>query len=77
MGRLEDILSLLARLSLERVLPMSRLIELEAESGSTDKDYLIISCHRGAELQQAAEQLRLSGNGVEWLEIPGEGRDSA
>ncbi|MNI98510.1 hypothetical protein D3C73_1573660 [compost metagenome] len=56
---------------------MSRLLELEAESGSTDTDYLIISCHRGTELQQAAEQLRLSGNGVEWLDIPGEVRDSA
>ncbi|KWX70966.1 hypothetical protein AMQ84_28480 [Paenibacillus riograndensis] len=77
MGRMEDILSLLARLSLERVLPMSRLLELEAERGSTDTDYLIISCHRGAGLQQAAEQLRLAGNGVEWLDIPGEGRNSA
>ncbi|MNL85270.1 hypothetical protein D3C87_2135300 [compost metagenome] len=74
---MEDILSLLARLSLERVLPMSRLLELEAERGSTDTDYLIISCHRGAGLQQAAEQLRLAGNGIEWLDIPGEGRNSA
>ncbi|MBW4080794.1 DUF58 domain-containing protein [Paenibacillus sp. S150] len=76
-GRLEDILGLLARLNLDRTVPMSRLLELEADKGIRDIDYLIISCHRGAELQQAAEQLRLPGNGVEWLEIPGEGRDSA
>ncbi|MHA6531975.1 DUF58 domain-containing protein [Paenibacillus sp. BAC0078] len=75
--RLEDLLGLLARLNLDRTLPMSRLLELEVESGASDTDYLIISCHRGTELQLAAEQLRLLGNGVEWLDIPAEGRDSA
>lgn len=77
MGRLDDILGLLARLHLDRTMPMSRLLEQEAEKGNIDTDYLIISCHLGPELQQAAEHLRLSGNGVEWLEIPASGRNSA
>lgn len=76
-GSLEELLGLLARLNLDRTLPMSRLLELEAESGRRDNDYLIVTCHRGAELQQAAEQLRLLGNGVKWLDIPETGRVSA
>ncbi|MNI61976.1 hypothetical protein D3C76_1847460 [compost metagenome] len=51
---------------------MSRLLELEAESYPDGNDYLIITCHRGQELQLAAEELRLLGNGVAWLDIPGE-----
>lgn len=74
---LEELLGLLARLNLDRTLPMSRLLELEAESGSRDNDYLIVTCHRGMELQLAAEQLRLLGNGVEWLDLPETGRVSA
>ncbi|WP_150275933.1 DUF58 domain-containing protein [Paenibacillus tepidiphilus] len=70
MGSLEEMLELLACLQLDRTLPMSRLLELEAEKGTEDTDYLIISCHRGPELQAAAEQLRSLGNGVEWLDIP-------
>ncbi|CAM4416062.1 DUF58 domain-containing protein [Paenibacillus typhae] len=76
-GSLLEVLGLLARLQLDRTLPMSRLLELEAENSPSDKDYLIISCHRGAELVHAAEELRLLGNGVAWLDIPAEGRDSA
>ncbi|MDF9839160.1 MULTISPECIES: DUF58 domain-containing protein [unclassified Paenibacillus] len=76
-GSLLEMLGLLARLQLDRTLPMSRLLELEAENSPSDRDYLIISCHRGAELMHAAEELRLLGNGVAWLDIPGEGRDSA
>lgn len=76
-GSLLEVLGLLARLQLDRTLPMSRLLELEAENSPSDNDYLIISCHRGAELVHAAEELRLLGNGVAWLDIPGEGRDSA
>ncbi|AIQ47062.1 hypothetical protein R70723_15100 [Paenibacillus sp. FSL R7-0273] len=72
-GSLLEMLGLLARLELDRTLPMSRLLELEAESSPSDNDYLIISCHRGAELELAAEELRLLGNGVAWLDIPGEG----
>lgn len=77
MGRLEDILSLLARLNLDWIMPMSRLLELEAEEEHSDKDYLIITCHRGRELQMAAEQLKQLGNGVEWLDIPDERRETA
>lgn len=82
-GSLEDILSLLARLNLERSVPMSRLLELELTQGSRDNDYLIISCHRGPELEQAAARLAWNGNGVEWLDLPplpepgNEGRASA
>ncbi|WNS45454.1 DUF58 domain-containing protein [Paenibacillus sp. MMS20-IR301] len=69
----EEYFGLLARLNLDRTLPMGRLLELEAEKGDRDTDYLIITCHRGAELQLAAEALSYLGNGVEWLDIPGEG----
>ncbi|WP_151733980.1 DUF58 domain-containing protein [Paenibacillus tengchongensis] len=72
-GALEEMLALLARLQLDRSLPMHRLLVLEAEKASDPADYLIISCHRGPELLAAAEQLRLLGNGVEWLDIPQDG----
>ena len=74
---LEELLELLSKLTLDRTLPMSRLLELQAEDGNRDSDFLIISCHRGAELQLAAEQLIVQGNGVEWLDIPEEGGFSA
>ncbi|KGE17160.1 DUF58 domain-containing protein [Paenibacillus wynnii] len=67
---LEELLELLSKLTLERTLPMSRLLELQAENGESDSDFLIITCHRGHELQIAAEQLLQQGNGVEWLDIP-------
>lgn len=70
---LEELLEILARLTLDRALPMSRLLELEAEKGNNDSDFLIISCHRGPELQLAAQQLMQRGNGVEWLDIPEQG----
>jgi len=74
---LEETLELLARLSLERSLPMNRLLELQAEEGARDTDYLIITCHQGAELVMAAEQLVEYGNSVEWLDIPQQGREPA
>ncbi|QSF47276.1 DUF58 domain-containing protein [Paenibacillus tianjinensis] len=74
---LEEMLGLLARLQLDRTIPMSRLLELEAESYPEGNDYLIITCHRGKELQQAAEELELLGNGLAWLDIPGEEGESA
>ncbi len=77
MSQLEDVLVLLAKLNLDRTLPMNRLLELQAESGVRDTDFLIISCHQGVELQMAAGQLSQLGNGVEWLNIPEQGRDSA
>lgn len=75
MASMEDMLELLARLRLDRTLPMSQLMEYQAESGRTDTDFLIISCHRGAELQKATELLLEQGNGVEWLDIPEQGRE--
>ncbi|MNZ50622.1 hypothetical protein D3C78_684140 [compost metagenome] len=77
MAELEDLLELLAKLELDRTLPMSRLLALQAESGISDTDFLIISCHRGAELQEAADLLLVLGNGIEWLDIPEQGGESA
>ncbi|OBZ14086.1 hypothetical protein A8L34_08935 [Bacillus sp. FJAT-27264] len=73
----EEMLELLARLTLDRTLPMNRLLELQAENGTRDTDYLIITCHQGADLLEAAVQLMQEGNGVEWLTIPEQGRESA
>ncbi|ASA21392.1 DUF58 domain-containing protein [Paenibacillus donghaensis] len=77
MGRLEDFLELLAKLELDRTLPMGRLLLEQAEAGAADTDYLLISCHQGAELQEAAGVLMDQGNGVEWLIIPQQGREIA
>lgn len=77
MAQMEEFLEVLAKLSLDRTLPMSRLLEMEAENGVSDIDYLIISCHQGAELQVATEVLMQQGNGVEWLIIPEQVRESA
>ena len=67
---LEELLEMLSKLILDRTLPMSRVLELQAEKMDSDSDYLIISCHRGPEIQLAAEQLLQQGNGIEWLDIP-------
>ncbi|WP_238655223.1 DUF58 domain-containing protein [Paenibacillus piscarius] len=69
----EEFMGVLARFNLDRTVPMSRLLEMEAEKGEGDTDYLIITCHRGAELQTAVSNLSFLGNGVEWLDIPAEG----
>lgn len=69
----EEVLELLAKLVLDRTLPMNRLLELQADSGASDSDFLIITCHQGPELRLAAEQLMQQGNGVEWLVIPEQG----
>ncbi|UQZ36601.1 DUF58 domain-containing protein [Paenibacillus sp. PK3_47] len=74
LGSLEELMGLLACLNLDRTIPMSSLLELETESGSSNNDYLIITSHRGNELQQAVEQLKMLGNGVEWLDITDTGR---
>ncbi|MFD1175569.1 DUF58 domain-containing protein [Paenibacillus puldeungensis] len=68
--RLELLLGTMARLVMDRTASMTRLLEMELETGTTDTDYLIISCHQGEKLQETVEQLRLNGNGVEWMEIP-------
>lgn len=64
------LLETLARMVLDKTASMIRLLELELEAGTTDTDYLIISCHRGEKLAETAELLRQKGNGVEWMEIP-------
>jgi hypothetical protein len=55
---------------LDKTVSMIRLLEIELEAGTTDTDYLIISCHRGEKLVETAELLRQNGNGVEWMDIP-------
>ncbi|WP_189022954.1 DUF58 domain-containing protein [Paenibacillus albidus] len=77
MAQLEDFLELLARLTLDRTVPMNRLLELQAESTAASSDFLIISCHQGAGLEAAAQQLQALGHGVEWLVIPEQGREGA
>lgn len=64
------LLEAMARLVLDRTASMIRLLEMELAAGGTDMDYLIISCHQGEKLRELAEQLRLNGNGVEWMQIP-------
>lgn len=64
------LLETLARMVLDKTASMIRLLELELEAGTTDTDYLIISCHRGEKLAETAKLLRQKGNGVEWMEIP-------
>ncbi|MFR9711651.1 DUF58 domain-containing protein [Paenibacillus sp. MB22_1] len=64
------LLETLARMVLDKTVSMIRLLEIELEAGTTDTDYLIISCHRGEKLVETAELLRQNGNGVEWMDIP-------
>ncbi|RCX18172.1 uncharacterized protein DUF58 [Fontibacillus phaseoli] len=69
-GQLEWLLGTLARVMLDRSVSMSRLLEEAVEAGTTDTDYLIISCHQGEKLRVQAELLQRNGNGIEWMEIP-------
>lgn len=68
------LLEAMARLVLDRTVSMVRMLEMELAAGGTDMDYLIISCHQGEKLRELAEQLRLNGNGVEWMIIPEAGQ---
>lgn len=68
--QLELILTTLARLVLDRTVSMSTLLESVVNEAPVDTDYLLISCHQGEKLRLAADQLRLQGNGIEWMEIP-------
>lgn len=69
-GQLEWLLENLAGLVLERTVSMVKLLEEEVDLGARDKDYLIITCHRGEKLQEAARKLEQLGNGLEWMDIP-------
>ncbi|WP_123041609.1 DUF58 domain-containing protein [Cohnella candidum] len=66
----EEILASLAQLKLETVSNMAYLLDREAETAAGRTDYLIVTCHREEKLSLAADRLRRSGNGVEWLLIP-------
>lgn len=67
--QLELLLVKMARLVMERVEPMSRLLDRAIEAGATNMDYLIISCHQGEQLQERVRQLERQGNGVEWMNM--------
>lgn len=66
----EHLLDIMARTVLDRSVSMIRLLEQEIEAGTTDTDYLIITCHRGVKLRENAQRLHKNGNGIEWLDIP-------
>lgn len=67
--QLELLLIKMTRLVMERVEPMFRLLDRVIEAGTTDMDYLIISCHQGEQLRERARQLERQGNGVEWMNM--------
>jgi len=68
------LLESLAKLQLETSVTMHALLDDELARDPQETDYLIVSCHRGAALEERAEALRRRGNGVEWLLVEG-GRD--
>lgn len=72
-GSLPEMLGLLARLQLDRTIPMSRLLELEAEGSPSDNDYLIISCHRGLSLILRQRSLGCSETALPGLIFPVKG----
>lgn len=65
------LLETMAKLQLETVMTMHALLDAVLAEEPTDVDFLIISCHRGADLEERAEALRRRGNGVEWLMVEG------
>jgi len=72
-AQLTALLTAMARLQLETAVSMHTLLANEAALDAADTDYLIVTCHRGEELSEAAEALRRLGNGVDWLDVPREG----
>jgi uncharacterized protein (DUF58 family) len=68
----EQLLASLAKLELESAANMDYMLDRETEAGTTQTDFLIITCHRGDKLTAAAERIRRLGNGVDWLDIPEE-----
>lgn len=71
-AHMERLLASMAKLQLETVMTMPDLLEMERKGNPTDTDYLIISCHQGEKLMEKVEELRLQGNGVEWMIVPEE-----
>jgi uncharacterized protein (DUF58 family) len=66
----ERLLASLAKLQLESAVNMDYLLDREAEAGTTQTDFLIITCHRGDKLAYAADRLKRLGNGLDWMDIP-------
>ena len=66
-----QLLDAMARLQLETAMTMHALLDRVIAEEPQDIDFLIISCHRGADLEERAEALRRRGNGVEWLIVEG------
>lgn len=67
--QLELLLLKMTRLVMERVEPMFKLLGRAIEAGTTNMDYLIISCHQGEQLREKVRQLERQGNGVEWMNM--------
>jgi uncharacterized protein (DUF58 family) len=76
-ARLTDLLEAMAKLELESAGSMALLLEQEAANGTSNADFLIITCHRGDKLRLAADRLKSLGNGVEWMMIPPQGREQS
>lgn len=72
-GQLERLLDAMARMVLDRSVSMPTLLEEAVKAGTTNTDFLIISCHQGEKLRLQAELLRQNGNGIEWMDIPAAG----
>ncbi|AWB43107.1 DUF58 domain-containing protein [Paenibacillus sp. CAA11] len=70
---LREVLETLAKLELDMVTSMPAMLEGEADEGRKDGDYLLITCHHGSRLTEAAQRLERLGNKVEWMLIPEEG----
>jgi len=72
-AQLTALLEAMAKLQLETSVTMHALLDDELAGDPSDTDYLIVTCHRGAELEERVDALRRRGNGVEWLYVEGEG----
>jgi uncharacterized protein (DUF58 family) len=71
-AQLTELLTMMARLTLETTVSMHALLAREAAMDTTDTDFLIISCHQGEKLRESADVLQRYGNGVEWMLVPEE-----
>lgn len=70
-AQLTALLEAMARMQLETTMTMHALLDAELADEPSDRDYLIVTCHRGAELEERADALRRRGNGIEWLVVEG------
>jgi len=69
-SHLTDLLEAMAKLELETTGRMARLLEREATQSDASLDFLLITCHQGEALRQAAALAESLGHGVEWMFIP-------